>query len=100
MLLLQFPAVNHPQSLERRYLGILNSVLLDLMKVGQVDVVSVQNVFWFVISLVSICDHSLLLWIKCFVNRCVVCSVVVNSGGLCPLKRHAIHLKSQQYLVL
>lgn len=38
MLLLQFPAVNHPQSLERRYLGILNSVLLDLMKVGEVDV--------------------------------------------------------------
>ncbi|XP_055987046.1 cyclin-dependent kinase-like 5 isoform X3 [Sorex fumeus] len=29
---LRFPAVNHPQSLERRYLGILNSVLLDLMK--------------------------------------------------------------------
>ncbi|KYO30215.1 cyclin-dependent kinase-like 5 isoform A [Alligator mississippiensis] len=29
---LRFPAVNHPQSLERRYLGILSSVLLDLMK--------------------------------------------------------------------
>ncbi|XP_030878025.1 cyclin-dependent kinase-like 5 [Leptonychotes weddellii] len=29
---LRFPAVNHPQTLERRYLGILNSVLLDLMK--------------------------------------------------------------------
>ncbi|ELK12907.1 Cyclin-dependent kinase-like 5 [Pteropus alecto] len=29
---LRFPAVNHPQSLERRYLGILNSILLDLMK--------------------------------------------------------------------
>ncbi|XP_030058147.1 cyclin-dependent kinase-like 5 [Microcaecilia unicolor] len=29
---LRFPAVNHPQSLERRYLGIINSVLLDLMK--------------------------------------------------------------------
>ncbi|NWH73541.1 CDKL5 protein, partial [Piaya cayana] len=29
---LQFPAVNHPQSLERRYLGILSGVLLDLMK--------------------------------------------------------------------
>ncbi|NXT81213.1 CDKL5 protein, partial [Zapornia atra] len=28
----QFPAVNHPQSLERRYLGILSGVLLDLMK--------------------------------------------------------------------
>ncbi|NXN46558.1 CDKL5 protein, partial [Rhinoptilus africanus] len=27
-----FPAVNHPQSLERRYLGILSGVLLDLMK--------------------------------------------------------------------
>ncbi|XP_051464117.1 cyclin-dependent kinase-like 5 isoform X4 [Apus apus] len=30
---LRFPAVNHPQSLERRYLGILSGVLLDLMKV-------------------------------------------------------------------
>nr|XP_033806485.1 cyclin-dependent kinase-like 5 isoform X3 [Geotrypetes seraphini] len=29
---LRFPAVNHPQSLERRYLGIINTVLLDLMK--------------------------------------------------------------------
>ncbi|NXE03936.1 CDKL5 protein, partial [Lophotis ruficrista] len=29
---LRFPAVNHPQSLERRYLGILSGVLLDLMK--------------------------------------------------------------------
>ncbi|XP_062982497.1 cyclin-dependent kinase-like 5 isoform X2 [Elgaria multicarinata webbii] len=28
----KFPAVNHPQSLERRYLGILSGVLLDLMK--------------------------------------------------------------------
>lgn len=35
VLLLQFPAVNHPQSLERRYLGILSGVLLDLMKVGK-----------------------------------------------------------------
>ncbi|KAK2083067.1 Cyclin-dependent kinase-like 5 [Saguinus oedipus] len=32
-----FPAVNHPQSLERRYLGILNSVLLDLMKLDPAD---------------------------------------------------------------
>ncbi|KAM9627252.1 cyclin-dependent kinase-like 5 isoform 3-T5 [Morphnus guianensis] len=31
---LRFPAVNHPQSLERRYLGILSGVLLDLMKGG------------------------------------------------------------------
>ncbi|XP_032082411.1 cyclin-dependent kinase-like 5 isoform X2 [Thamnophis elegans] len=29
---LRFPAVNHPQSLERRYLGILSGFLLDLMK--------------------------------------------------------------------
>ncbi|XP_057275681.1 cyclin-dependent kinase-like 5 isoform X2 [Pezoporus wallicus] len=29
---LRFPAVNHPQSLERRYLGILSGVMLDLMK--------------------------------------------------------------------
>lgn len=29
---LRFPAVNHPQSLERRYLGIISGVLLDLMK--------------------------------------------------------------------
>ncbi|KAG8589969.1 hypothetical protein GDO81_006585 [Engystomops pustulosus] len=29
---MRFPAVNHPQSLERRYLGIISSVLLDLMK--------------------------------------------------------------------
>ncbi|XP_062411956.1 cyclin-dependent kinase-like 5 [Sardina pilchardus] len=29
---LRFPTVNHPQTLERRYLGILNTVLLDLMK--------------------------------------------------------------------
>ncbi|KAL2089507.1 hypothetical protein ACEWY4_014195 [Coilia grayii] len=29
---LRFPTVNHPQTLERRYLGILNGVLLDLMK--------------------------------------------------------------------
>ncbi|NWQ75881.1 CDKL5 protein, partial [Columbina picui] len=29
---LRFPAVNHPQTLERRYLGILSGVLLDLMK--------------------------------------------------------------------
>ncbi|CAM4402880.1 cyclin-dependent kinase-like 5 isoform X1 [Caretta caretta] len=29
---LRFPAVSHPQSLERRYLGILSGVLLDLMK--------------------------------------------------------------------
>lgn len=51
---LQFPAVNHPQSLERRYLGILNSILLDLMKVGQIDVVCV----------------------KCLL-------LMVNNGGLC-----------------
>ncbi|XP_030906827.1 cyclin-dependent kinase-like 5 isoform X3 [Melopsittacus undulatus] len=31
---LRFPAVNHPQSLERRYLGILSGVMLDLMKGG------------------------------------------------------------------
>lgn len=37
VLSFQFPAVNHPQSLERRYLGILNSVLLDLMKVRKVN---------------------------------------------------------------
>lgn len=42
VLFFQFPAVNHPQTLERRYLGILNSVLLDLMKVGQVDVVCIK----------------------------------------------------------
>ena len=30
---LQFPAVNHPQTLERRYLGIISGALLDLMKV-------------------------------------------------------------------
>ena len=42
LLFLQFPAVNHPQTLERRYLGILNSVLLDLMKVGQVDIVCIK----------------------------------------------------------
>uniref|UniRef100_A0A8C5M080 Cyclin-dependent kinase-like 5 n=1 Tax=Leptobrachium leishanense TaxID=445787 RepID=A0A8C5M080_9ANUR len=29
---MRFPAVNHPQSLERRYLGIISGVLLDLMK--------------------------------------------------------------------
>ncbi|NXU56898.1 CDKL5 protein, partial [Turnix velox] len=29
---LRFPAVNHPQTLERRYVGILSNVLLDLMK--------------------------------------------------------------------
>uniref|UniRef100_A0ACB8FIB9 Cyclin-dependent kinase-like 5 n=1 Tax=Sphaerodactylus townsendi TaxID=933632 RepID=A0ACB8FIB9_9SAUR len=29
---LRFPAVTHPQSLERRYLGILSGVILDLMK--------------------------------------------------------------------
>nr|XP_015219317.1 PREDICTED: cyclin-dependent kinase-like 5 isoform X2 [Lepisosteus oculatus] len=29
---LRFPAVNHPQTLERRYLGIISGVLLDLMK--------------------------------------------------------------------
>ncbi|OCT91462.1 cyclin-dependent kinase-like 5 isoform X2 [Xenopus laevis] len=29
---MRFPAVNHPQSLERRYLGIISSVLLGLMK--------------------------------------------------------------------
>lgn len=30
----QFPAVNHPQTLERRYLGIIGGALLDLLKVG------------------------------------------------------------------
>uniref|UniRef100_A0A667YCQ1 Cyclin-dependent kinase-like 5 n=1 Tax=Myripristis murdjan TaxID=586833 RepID=A0A667YCQ1_9TELE len=29
---LRFPAVNHPQTLERRYLGIVSGALLDLMK--------------------------------------------------------------------
>ncbi|KAM9320871.1 cyclin-dependent kinase-like 5 isoform 2-T2 [Gastrophryne carolinensis] len=29
---MRFPAANHPQSLERRYLGIISGVLLDLMK--------------------------------------------------------------------
>ncbi|XP_069492949.1 cyclin-dependent kinase-like 5 isoform X2 [Ambystoma mexicanum] len=29
---LRFPAANHPQSLERRYLGVISGVLLDLMK--------------------------------------------------------------------
>uniref|UniRef100_H3AIY1 Cyclin-dependent kinase-like 5 n=1 Tax=Latimeria chalumnae TaxID=7897 RepID=H3AIY1_LATCH len=29
---LRFPAVSHPQTLERRYLGIISGVLLDLMK--------------------------------------------------------------------
>ncbi|KAM4629634.1 cyclin-dependent kinase-like 5 isoform 2-T3 [Polymixia lowei] len=29
---LRFPAVNHPQTLERRYLGIISGALLDLMK--------------------------------------------------------------------
>ncbi|MGH0127941.1 UNVERIFIED_CONTAM: hypothetical protein FKN15_020945 [Acipenser sinensis] len=29
---LRFPAVNHPQTLERRYLGIISGVMLDLMK--------------------------------------------------------------------
>uniref|UniRef100_A0A4W3I300 Cyclin-dependent kinase-like 5 n=1 Tax=Callorhinchus milii TaxID=7868 RepID=A0A4W3I300_CALMI len=29
---LRFPAVNHPQTLERRYLGVINGVTLDLMK--------------------------------------------------------------------
>ncbi|NXC18183.1 CDKL5 protein, partial [Corythaeola cristata] len=38
---LRFPAVNHPQSLERRYLGILSGVLLDLMKVGKCILFSV-----------------------------------------------------------
>ncbi|XP_035265242.1 cyclin-dependent kinase-like 5 isoform X7 [Anguilla anguilla] len=29
---LRFPAVNHPQTLERRYLGIISGLMLDLMK--------------------------------------------------------------------
>uniref|UniRef100_A0AAY4CBX0 Cyclin-dependent kinase-like 5 n=1 Tax=Denticeps clupeoides TaxID=299321 RepID=A0AAY4CBX0_9TELE len=29
---LRFPSVSHPQTLERRYLGIINGLLLDLMK--------------------------------------------------------------------
>lgn len=29
---LRFPAVNHPQTLERRYLGVISGVMLDLMK--------------------------------------------------------------------
>lgn len=35
LLLFQFPAVNHPQTLERRYLGIIGGGLLDLLKVGK-----------------------------------------------------------------
>lgn len=31
----QFPSVSHPQTLERRYLGIINGLMLDLMKVKQ-----------------------------------------------------------------
>lgn len=31
--MLQFPTVSHPQTLERRYLGIINGLMLDLMKV-------------------------------------------------------------------
>lgn len=30
---MQFPTVSHPQTLERRYLGIINGPMLDLMKV-------------------------------------------------------------------
>jgi hypothetical protein len=50
---LQFPAVNHPQSLERRYLGILNSVLLDLMKVREVHIVCTKIFFglWILLCL-------------------------------------------------
>lgn len=33
VLCFQFPAVNHPQTLERRYLGIIGGGLLDLLKV-------------------------------------------------------------------
>ncbi|XP_048458666.1 cyclin-dependent kinase-like 5 isoform X2 [Rhincodon typus] len=29
---LRFPAVNHPQTLDRRYLGVISGVMLDLMK--------------------------------------------------------------------
>lgn len=29
----QFPSVTHPQTLERRYQGILSGLMLDLMKV-------------------------------------------------------------------
>ncbi|XP_040324212.1 cyclin-dependent kinase-like 5 [Herpailurus yagouaroundi] len=57
---LRFPAVNHPQTLERRYLGILNSVLLDLMKVGQVDV-SIKCLLVCGVFFVSAHDRSLLL---------------------------------------
>ncbi len=32
-VLLQFPSVSHPQTLDRRYLGIIHGLLLDLMKV-------------------------------------------------------------------
>lgn len=32
----QFPTVSHPQTLERRYLGIINGLMLDLMKVSLV----------------------------------------------------------------
>lgn len=34
-VLLQFPSVSHPQTLDRRYLGIIHGLLLDLMKVKQ-----------------------------------------------------------------
>lgn len=34
MCLWQFPSVSHPQTLERRYLGIINGLMLDLMKVN------------------------------------------------------------------
>lgn len=54
VLFFQFPAVNHPQSLERRYLGILNSVLLDLMKVRKVT-----KVLWFM-------DAPLHTFLACF----------------------------------
>ncbi|XP_060689429.1 cyclin-dependent kinase-like 5 isoform X5 [Hemiscyllium ocellatum] len=32
---LRFPAVNHPQTLDRRYLGVISGVMLDLMKMEQ-----------------------------------------------------------------
>lgn len=35
--MLQFPTVSHPQTLERRYLGIIDAALLDLLKVRRAE---------------------------------------------------------------
>lgn len=37
LLMLQFPTVSHPQTLERRYLGIIDAALLDLLKVRRAE---------------------------------------------------------------